>query len=607
MNKSNRLAKEPSPYLIQHADNPVDWYPWGKEAFDDAARYDKPIFLSVGYSTCHWCHVMAHESFEDTGIADLLNNAFVCIKVDREERPDVDRTYMTVCQMLTGSGGWPLTAVMTPKGEPFFAATYIPRESQFARVGLRDLIPEISKAWKTRREEILRAAAEILTALQGTQKRFESMEPSSKMLEDGYSELAGNFDSTYGGFGTAPKFPMPHQLLFLLRYGRSRKLSEAGFMVEKTLQNLRQGGIYDQVGFGFHRYSTDERWLVPHFEKMLYDQALLAMVYLEAFVDTGKNIYADTAREIFTYIVRDMTDGDGGFYTAEDADSEGGEGAFYVWRDSEMAEILGEEDADLARQIFSVEASGNFISETSRRLTGLNILHLAHPVSETASKPGMEEGDLKRRCDIIRAKLLASRQMRPHPLLDDKILTDWNGLMIAALAMGARVLGEQWLAAAALNGLDFILARLQDAGGRLFHRYRKGSAAIPAFLDDYAFFIWGLIECHLAGIGKDPLRLAGEMQARQDDYFRDDPSGCYYLTAGDAETVLVRQVEFHDGAIPSGNAVSFFNLVRLSRLGGDASLENRAAHLARALSGTGYKNPSAHSMFLVGLNEWLYP
>jgi uncharacterized protein YyaL (SSP411 family) len=549
---------------------------------------------------------MAHESFEDTSIAYLLNNAFICIKVDREERPDVDRMYMTVCQMLTGSGGWPLTAVMTPRGEPFFAATYIPRESQFARVGLKDLIPKISEAWKTRHEEILHAAAEIIAALQGTQKRFEDMEPSAKMLEDGYAELAGRFDKTYGGFGTAPKFPMPHHLLFLLRYQRSHTLSEAGFMVEKTLQNLRQGGMYDQLGFGFHRYSTDERWLVPHFEKMLYDQALLAMVYLEAFVDTGKTIYADTAREVFTYILRDMTDRDGGFFTAEDADSEGGEGAFYIWRDSEMGEVLGEQEANLARQIFSVNISGNFISEISKRLSGLNILHLAHPISETAATLEIKENELKRRYDIIRAKLLAARQRRPHPLLDDKILTDWNGLMIAALAMGTRVLGEQWLANAALNGLDFILTRLHDAGGRLFHRYRKGNVAIPAFLDDYAFLIWGLIECHLAGIGKDPLRLAGKLQARQDGYFWDDQNGCYYLTARDAETVLVRQKEFYDGAIPSGNAVSFLNLVRLSRLNGESSLKNRAAHLARTLSGAVNQNPSAHSMFLAGLCEWLH-
>jgi hypothetical protein len=603
--RKNRLANEMSPYLLQHAGNPVYWFPWGEEAFAKAARLDKPIFLSVGYSTCHWCHVMAHESFEDHQTAGLLNEAFICVKVDREERPDVDRAYMTACQVMTGTGGWPLTVVMAPGGEPFFAATYIPREGRFSQMGLRDLVPKISEAWRLRREELLRAAARIVAAVNREQVLQKNGKPSQAILDEGFSNLTTLFDKKHGGFSAAPKFPMPHQLLFLLRYGRRRGRSEAGQMAETTLQAMRQGGIYDQIGFGFHRYSTDDRWLVPHFEKMLYDQALLAMAYLEAFEDTQKKSYAETAMEIFTYVLRDMTDRDGGFFTAEDADSEGGEGVFYLWRDHQIEEVLGAKLAHLARKIFSVSSGGNFVPESARGLTGLNILHLTGSPSETADKIGLTEGDLGKQMEVIRERLFAARTLRARPFLDDKILTDWNGLMIASLAMGARVLGGHRLADAACRAVDFLFSHLRDHRGGLLHCFRNGKAAISAFLDDYAFLIWGLIECHRAGVAREPLQWAVALQEHQDKLFRDPERGCYYMTASDVPVVLSRQVEIHDGAVPSGNAVSLWNLVRLSHLTGDSTWTDRAVRLAGALSSSVRRAPTAHALCLIALDDLL--
>ncbi|MBK5102026.1 MAG: thioredoxin domain-containing protein, partial [Desulfobacteraceae bacterium] len=386
VSRPNRLIEEKSPYLLQHAHNPVDWYPWGDEAFKRAEEEDKPIFLSIGYSTCHWCHVMEKESFEDSEVAKLMNDTFISIKVDREERPDLDNFYMTVCQILTGSGGWPLNIVMTPDKKPFFAATYIPKESRFGRTGIMKLVPRIKEIWLGRRSEVLNSAAKIIEALKGMEKGSAGADIDSAVLKKAYQELVTRFDKEYGGFSDAPKFPTPHNFLFLLRYWRRFKDEVALEMVEKTLQAMRQGGIYDQVGYGFHRYSTDKEWLLPHFEKMLYDQALLAMAYLETFQATGNENYGSAAREIFAYVMRDMTSPEGGFYSAEDADSEGVEGKFYLWKEQEILQILEKKDADLIIRVFNVERMGNFKEETTGKKRGANILHLKKPLSQIASE-----------------------------------------------------------------------------------------------------------------------------------------------------------------------------------------------------------------------------
>ena len=373
--RTNRLIREKSPYLLQHAYNPVDWYAWGDEAFEKARKEDKPIFLSIGYSTCHWCHVMEHESFEDTEVARLMNEAFVSIKVDREERPDLDHVYMTVCQMMTGAGGWPLNVILTPDRKPFFAGTYFPKESRFGRLGMMDLAPRIEELWRTQREQVLQSASKIMLALRQVPDSSPGQVPGKDVLDSAYQQLAERFDPVQGGFSQAPKFPTPHNMLFLLRYWKRTGETKALEMVEKTLQAMRLGGIYDHVGFGFHRYSTDAEWLVPHFEKMLYDQAMLAMAYTEAYQATGKSEYAKTAQEIFAYVLRDMTAPNGGFYSAEDADSEGVEGKFYVWNLEEIDRVLESGEADLVKRVFNAKPSGNFEEEATGRLTGSNILH----------------------------------------------------------------------------------------------------------------------------------------------------------------------------------------------------------------------------------------
>ena len=391
MNNGNRLQFEKSPYLLQHADNPVDWYPWGEEAFEKARKENKPIFLSIGYSTCHWCHVMAHESFEDPVVAQLLNSAFISIKVDREERPDIDKLYMTVCQMMTGSGGWPLTIIMTPDKKPFFAATYIPKENRFGRTGMVDLVPRIQEIWTTRHTEVLDTAQQIVASLQQTPADVPTEELTESTLTTAYDQLDQRFDNQHGGFAEAPKFPTPHNLLFLLRYWKRSGNGHALAMVEKTLRSMRRGGVYDQIGFGFHRYSTDRKWLVPHFEKMLYDQALLAMAYIETYQATGKKEYEETARQIFSYVMRDMTAEGGGFYSAEDADSEGEEGKFYLWSQDEIEPLLTEEETRLLFTVFNTTPEGNFSEEATGRKTGGNILHLTQSIAETAAELKLTE------------------------------------------------------------------------------------------------------------------------------------------------------------------------------------------------------------------------
>jgi len=597
----NRLIHEKSPYLLQHAYNPVDWYPWGSEAFEKARRENKPIFLSIGYSTCHWCHVMERESFEDFEVARLMNEAFVSIKVDREERPDVDGIYMNVCQMLTGSGGWPLTIIMTPDKKPFFAGTYIPKDNRFGRLGMLALVPRIQQAWAAQHDEILHSAEQIVAGLQSLSPDASGESLGRSTLKSAYQQLASRYDETQGGFGNAPKFPTPHNLSFLLRYWRRSGDPRALEMVEKTLQAMRQGGIYDHVGFGFHRYSTDAEWLVPHFEKMLYDQALLVIAYTEAFQATGKTEYQKAAREILTYVLRDMTSPGGGFYSAEDADSEGKEGKSYVWALDEIHQVLGSKDADLVIRVFNVTAGGNF-SEHGTESTGENILHRTQSFGQLAKEFGMTERELEERLEAARQKLFAYREKRPHPHKDDKILTDWNGLMIAAFAKAAQAFDEPENAEAARHAAEFVRKNLRTPEGRLLHRYRDGQAAVPAHLDDYAFLIWGMIELYETSFDVKDLQAALDLNREVIQHFWDDQRGGFYFTADEAEDLLVRQKEIYDGAVPSGNSVQMLNLLRLGRMTGNADFEEKAAQIGRAFSKTAAQAPSAFTQLMVGLD-----
>ena len=595
---TNHLISEKSPYLLQHAHNPVDWYPWGEEAFAKARKENKPIFLSIGYSTCHWCHVMERESFSDPEVARLLNKAFVCIKVDREERPDIDDVYMTVAQMMTGSGGWPLTIIMTPDKKPFFAGTYIPKHNRFGREGLMELIPKVEDVWKNRRADVLSSAEQITQALQKANHTVSGVELGPEILKTTYELLAKNYDAEHGGFGSAPKFPSPHNLLFLLRYWKRSGDPHALEMVETTLQKMRMGGVFDQIGFGFHRYSTDPEWLVPHFEKMLYDQAMLAMAYTEAYQATGKSVYRTTAEEIFTYVLRDMTSPEGAFYSAEDADSEGKEGKFYLWTDEEIKSVLGAKDARLFNTVYNVSAEGNFSEITTRQKTGENILHLTKSLAENARELKMSEADLAKKLETWRQKLFDVREKRVHPFKDDKVLTDWNGLMIAALAKAARTFDEPKYALAAEKAVHFIQKELTNGDGSLEHRFRGGQAGLNAHLDDYAFLSWGLIELYETTFKVDYLKRALALTGILKQHFWDNKQGGFYFTADNAEALLVRKKEIYDGAIPSGNSVEMWNLLRLSRMTGNTEFADLADRLTRPFAAAVKRYPAGYSMLM---------
>ncbi|MFC1982254.1 thioredoxin domain-containing protein [Chloroflexota bacterium] len=605
--KYNMLISQKSPYLLQHAENPVNWYPWSEEAFGKAGKENKPVFLSIGYSTCHWCHVMAHESFEDPEVAKLMNETFVSVKVDREERPDIDGVYMTVCQMMTGSGGWPLTIIMTPNKEPFFAATYIPKEARFGRAGMLTLIPRIKELWSTRQPEVLSSATQVYCTLQNNAPGAPGEGLNEPLLHLAYEQLLERFDEHHGGFGSAPKFPTPHNLLFLLRYWKRTGNDKALNMVERTLQSMRRGGIHDNIGFGFHRYSTDSRWLVPHFEKMLYDQALLAIAYTEAYQATKREEYAQTAHEIFTYVMRDTTSPEGAFYSAEDADSEGEEGKFYLWKNDEIQKVLSHEGTDLAVRLFNITTSGNFTDEVAGRKTGRNILHLTKSIEELASDLSMSVPDLRARIEEIREELFAYREKRIHPHKDDKILTDWNGLMIAALAKGAQVFDEPRYASAARRGADFILKNVRTSEGRLLHRYRDGEAALTAHVDDYAFLIYGLLELYEATFEVNYLETALALNEDLIRHFWDHENGGLYFTADDGEKLLVRQKEIYDGAVPSGNSVAMLNLLRLGHITAGADFEEKAAKIGRAFYSSVSQLPSAYTQLLVAADFAIGP
>lgn len=595
----NRLVFEQSPYLLQHATNPIDWYPWGEAAFAKARQEHKPIFLSIGYSTCHWCHVMERESFADPEVARLMNQHFIAIKVDREERPDIDHIYMNVCQRMSQQCGWPLNVIMTQDRKPFFVTTYLPRQARFGRAGMLELLPSVNEVWYTRHQELVQLADRVVASLEEQAVATSEQALDQTTLDLTYDHLSRLYDAEHGGIGAAPKFPKPLMLSFILRHWRRTGEAQALAIVEHTLQVMRRGGIYDHIGFGFHRYATDAAWLVPHFEKMLYNQALLLMLYTETYQATHKPFYAQTAREIATYVQRDMTAPEGGFYSAEDADSEGEEGVFYLWTAQEIQTILGEEEAALFMQVFHIAPAGNFKEGTANKH---NIPHLTENLTTIASRLHMSEDRLRQRLETSRQRLFAVRESRPHPFKDDKMLTDWNGLMIAALAKAGQALDEPAFVIAAQRAADFVLQTLRDEQGRLLKRYRNGEAALPGHVDDYAYVIWGLLDLYEATFTVRYLQAAIELQGVMLQYFWDDQHGGFFYTASDSEQLLTRPKDVHDMSLPSGNSVATLNLLRLERMTANAMFADKAAALLQTFAAQVARSPSLHTLLMSALD-----
>ena len=598
---TNDLINEKSPYLLQHAHNPVNWMPWGDAAFEKAKKEDKPIFLSIGYSTCHWCHVMEKESFEDEETAKKLNDTFVCIKVDREERPDIDSIYMTVCQMLTGGGGWPLSIFMTPDKHAFFAGTYFPRESKYGRQGLIEITDRIDLLWKEQRDKIMESASSISDQLSRDIHAYTENMPGQDILDEAYEALAQRFDTENGGFGGAPKFPVPSNLLYLIRYYSNKNKEFAYEMVKRTLDEMRKGGIYDHAGFGFHRYSTDEKWLVPHFEKMLYDQALISQAYIEAYQAKFENSFRETAEEIFQYILRDMTDDQGAFYSAEDADSEGVEGKFYVWTYEEIHDILGDE-AELFCDAYDVQRAGNFFDNFETEPLGNNILHFPKSMEDLISKYELPESELKNKLRSYLDKLFEEREKRVRPGLDDKILTDWNGLMIASLAMGGKAFGNKTYIETAEKAADFILQKMLTKEGHLLHRYRDGDAAIDGIIDDYAFFIHGLLELYQASFKTKYLREAINLESKAKELFFDESGGGYYMSPSSSKDLIARKKEIYDSATPSGNSMMLMNLLKLWKMTGKSKYQETAEKTIKKFIQTVESAPGIFTHFLSALH-----
>ena len=582
----NRLASERSPYLLQHKDNPVDWYAWTDEALTRARREDKPIFLSIGYSTCHWCHVMEHESFENPRVAEVLNRLFVSIKVDREERPDVDRVYMTFIQATTGSGGWPMSVWLTPDLKPFYGGTYFPPEAQWGRPGFIDVLEEVGRVWRDERGKVESSATAIVERLRSLRSQDgDGTVPGPQTLDRAGREFAATFDARRGGFGNAPKFPRPSELLFLLREHARTGEPAPRDMVLLTLRAMALGGMRDHIGGGFHRYSVDGDWRVPHFEKMLYDQAQLVLTYVEAAQVTGEPFYADVARDTLAYVRRDLTDPAGGFYSAEDADSvppeQAGdpaahkmEGAFYIWRDAEIEDALGD-DAQVFRARFGVLPDGNAPFDPQNEFTGKNLLYTARSIEDVAARTSRPEVEVIEALGRARDALLGVRARRPRPHLDDTVLTAWNGLMIAAFARAARVLGGAHLADAR-RAAAFVRERLwREDTHTLLRRYRDGDAGVEAYAEDYAYLVFGLLELFQADGDPSWLSWALTLQRRQDELFWDEEGGGWFSTTGQDPTVLLRLKEDYDGAEPAASSVAVLNLLALSHLTGDGAMRTR--------------------------------
>lgn len=614
---TNRLIQEKSPYLLQHAHNPVDWYPWGKEAFERARSEAKPIFLSIGYSTCHWCHVMEEESFENKEVAEIMNENFIAVKVDREERPDVDQIYMQAVMAMTGSGGWPLSVFLTPDLKPFYGGTYFPPEDRWGRPGFVTLLKAVSEKWQSERDKILESGNQIAQLLQEQiRKETGSSESLNEdILKKTFEQFQAQYDPDQGGFGPAPKFPRSHSLSFLLRYWKRTQEQPALEMVEKTLKAMSQGGMYDHLGGGFHRYSTDGEWHVPHFEKMLYDQAILARSYLEAYQATGNVDYAQTAREIFDYVLRDLTHPDGGFYSAEDADSapdanhprEKSEGAFYIWSEEEILQSLGNETGMVFNFYFDVSKHGNAAQDPQGEFKDKNILRIIRTLDETAERFGQRREEIDNVLRQAKETLLKIRGNRLRPHLDDKVLTDWNGLMISSLAFGSRVLNDVRYRDAARKAADFVLEKMKSKNGRLMHRWREGETAVSAFLEDYAFFTLGLVDLYEATFEPHYLEEAKFFAGEMIRLFWDDSHGGFYFVGKDAEQLISQVKEIYDGAIPSGNSVAVLALAKIGRLTMNRDLEKKARETVDAFSSQLSNFPSGYPQMMIGLDFLLGP
>ena len=586
----NHLKAEKSPYLLQHVNNPVDWYPWSQSAFDKAKAEDKPVFLSIGYSTCHWCHVMAHESFEDAEVAEVLNRDFICVKVDREERPDVDTVYMSVCQALTGSGGWPMTVILTPDQKPFWAGTYLPKNSRYGMPGLLDLLAAVTQQWHTGREALLNSSEQIVSLLQAQERDAQSSSPDKELLLRAFEQFKRGYDSRWGGFGSAPKFPTAHNLLFLLRYSALSENEDASKMALHTLKQMYRGGMFDHIGGGFSRYSTDQKWLVPHFEKMLYDNALLSCAYLEAYQKTRKAVYRTVVTKTLDYVLRELTDVQGGFYCGQDADSEGIEGKYYVFTPNEVINVLGEADGQRFCDWFGITQQGNF--------EGKNILNLIE-------NRHFEESDGQIEC--LCQKLYDYRLTRVRLHKDDKILTSWNGLMIAALAQTGWLLKETKYLNAATKAESFITKYLTDTNNRLRLRWRDGETAHDGQLDDYAFYALALLALYRATFDVGYLASAIRVAEQILSLFSDDNNGGFYRSASDGEQLITRPKEVYDGAIPSGNSVTALVLCRLAALTGETKWQQAADRQLRFVCGAISDYPAGYCVSLLAMMTVLYP
>ncbi len=614
---TNRLAQEKSPYLLQHAHNPVDWYPWSEEAFQKARVENKPIFLSIGYSTCHWCHVMEEESFTNSDIAKILNDYFIPIKVDREERPDVDHIYMQAVMAMTGSGGWPMSVFLTPDLKPFYGGTYFPPADKWGRPGFITVLNAVHQKWASGREDLIKSSEELTKTIQTetAHQTAQSHQLDEKTLQTAYQQLESRFEQDKGGFSEAPKFPQGHILSFLLRYWKRSGEAHALQMAEKTLQEMARGGMYDQLGGGFHRYSTDAEWRVPHFEKMLYDQATLSKAYLEAYQATGKQEYAKIAREIFDYVLRDMTGPEGGFYSAEDADSapdsskpnEKREGAFYVWSQEEVMPALGKEKAEVFNYYFGVKHDGNALHDPQEEFKNQNILYINHTLEETAKKFGKTQGEIEQTLTESKKILFVIREKRPRPHLDDKVLTDWNGLMISSLAFGSRVLGDTRYRDAAKKAADFLLVKMKTKDGRLMHRYRDGHVSVSGFLEDYAFLAHGLIDLYEATFDPRYLEETQFLLKQIHLLFWDETAGGFFLSGKDAEKLIARVKDLYDGAVPSGNSIAVLSLLRVGRMTMDKQLEDWAGKTLNTFSAQLARYPSGFAQMMIALDFVIGP
>lgn len=597
----NRLATQSSPYLLQHAGNPVDWYPWGTDALERARAESLPIFLSIGYSACHWCHVMEHESFEDAEIARFLNEHFVCIKVDREERPDLDQIYMNAVQLMTGRGGWPMSVFLTPELKPFYGGTYWPPTARMGMPGFDQVLEAVSDAWKNRRGDALAQANSLSEHLRQIAQPAAAAGPLDQdMLDRAGSDVARSFDPTYGGFGSAPKFPHPFDLRLLLRLWRRHRRDDLLHVVTFTLEKMAAGGIYDQLGGGFHRYSVDERWLVPHFEKMLYDNALLVPCYLEAHLVTGREDFARIARETCDYVLREMTSPEGGFYSTQDADSEGVEGKFFVWTPAEVRAILGETPARAFELVYDVTQAGNFEH-------GQSILNRPRPLEACAAELGRDSVELAQELAESRARLLDARERRVHPGLDDKVIVAWNGLMIDALAQAAAVLEEPRYLIAAQRAAHFLLEHARRPDGRLLHSWRRGVATLDAYLDDYACLCNALVSLYEVDFDEHWIVEACALADLVLELFRDQNDNGFFFTASDHEELITRPKDLYDNATPSGNSVAALALLRLAKLSGRDTYRAGADSALRAGAVVAQQAPRAAGQFLAALDMHLGP